>query len=218
VAKGNLSVSQARRVVPVITKENQQEWIEKAKKLSQRELEKQVAEVNPRAIVREKIRPVAKDLREMRVGISAEIEKMVNRVKDLVSQSEGKAASLEDVVRVMATSYLEKHDPIKKAERASSRKTRKVIAPKPGRQPIPAAVQHAVQLRDRGQCTLKVEGTRCSSTRWVHFHHVVPVARGGLNTVQNLRTVCSAHHHYLHRNTLVSKLTKNQSGATRGNR
>ena len=60
---GTLSLSQARRVVPVITQENSQLWIEKAASLPQRALEKEVAVVNPKAIVKERIRVVAESPR-----------------------------------------------------------------------------------------------------------------------------------------------------------
>ncbi|MGZ3687872.1 MAG: hypothetical protein ACXVBW_06215, partial [Bdellovibrionota bacterium] len=43
IANAELSVSKARKIVPVLTPENQEEWIEKAKSLPQRELERQVA-------------------------------------------------------------------------------------------------------------------------------------------------------------------------------
>src|SRR5262249_48620973 len=49
IAASDLSVGKARRIVSVLTLENQDEWIEKAKNLSQRSLEKEVARVNPSA-------------------------------------------------------------------------------------------------------------------------------------------------------------------------
>lgn len=47
VDTGLLSMSKARRLSPVIEKENVQEWIAKAIELPERELEKEVAQMNP---------------------------------------------------------------------------------------------------------------------------------------------------------------------------
>jgi hypothetical protein len=33
----------------------------------------------------------------------------------------------------------------------------------------------------------------CRSTHLVQFHHVVPFARGGAATVENIRLACAAH-------------------------
>lgn len=69
VVQGELTLSQARRIVPVVTKENHKEWIEKAKSLPQKELEREVMSINPKAHVQEKIRPVAKELSELKVPV-----------------------------------------------------------------------------------------------------------------------------------------------------
>ena len=51
------------------------------------------------------------------------------------------------------------------------------------------------------QCTFtSADGRRCQQKRWLQFHHVVPVAQGGLNTAQNLKLLCTQHHHSTHSN------------------
>src|SRR5688572_18878065 len=77
VIQGELTLSQARRIVPVITKDNHQQWIEKAKTLGQGELEKEVTIANPRTHVREKIRPIAKELSELKVALEPKAEEDV---------------------------------------------------------------------------------------------------------------------------------------------
>ena len=61
---------------------------------------------------------------------------------------------------------------------------------------IPAAVRRAVWKRDEGRC--KFEGTagRCQETGLLEFHHLVPFARGGPTTVENLELRCAAHNRY----------------------
>jgi len=71
---------------------------------------------------------------------------------------------------------------------------------RPVRMPIPAALLHQVRFRDRGSCQFHMpSGNNCGSRRWIEIHHRVPVSEGGQNTLQNLISLCSAHHGLLHR-------------------
>ena len=59
---------------------------------------------------------------------------------------------------------------------------------------IPAEVRRAVFLRDGGCCQWPVEaGGVCGSRRRIQFDHVVPRARGGASTVDNVRLLCRFH-------------------------
>jgi len=62
---------------------------------------------------------------------------------------------------------------------------------------IPAAIRRAVWERDEGRCTfVSITGGRCRCRRFIELDHVVPFARGGKATVENLRLRCSAHNQY----------------------
>jgi hypothetical protein len=52
------------------------------------------------------------------------------------------------------------------------------------RQQIPEDVRIAVWRRDGGACV------RCSSRDRLEYHHIVPVSRGGSNTVRNIELLC----------------------------
>jgi 5-methylcytosine-specific restriction endonuclease McrA len=199
VVSGKLKLSQARRICGVIDSENCIEWIHAGCTLTQRELEKLVAEKRPRSKIHEGIKPVALNLKEMKVALSEEDEGLINRVQDLVSQRLKKAATLQEAVRAMATCYLEKFDPVKKALRASSRTGHKTTESSPGSHRISNALKHAVHLRDGFRCTGKDrEGNRCKSTRWLHLHHIIEICHGGTNSLDNLTTLCSRHHAIVH--------------------
>jgi hypothetical protein len=45
-------------------------------------------------------------------------------------------------------------------------------------------VKIAVSARDGGRCR------QCGSTQQLHFDHVIPVSRGGANTVANIQLLC----------------------------
>jgi hypothetical protein len=67
------------------------------------------------------------------------------------------------------------------------------------REPIPAALLHQVNLRDHRRCTESLpDGSRCNQSRWIEIHHKTPVSQGGENTLENLTTLCSAHHRLWH--------------------
>jgi 5-methylcytosine-specific restriction endonuclease McrA len=59
---------------------------------------------------------------------------------------------------------------------------------------IPIAVRDEVFVRDGARCTYKGPGgRRCGATQGLTLDHVTPFARGGGNTVNNLRLLCAQH-------------------------
>ncbi len=69
-----------------------------------------------------------------------------------------------------------------------------------GRIPIPAGIKHEVIIKNAHQCTYQDPRTqlRCDKERFLHFHHKLPVAKGGTNRLENLTLLCSAHHRLEH--------------------
>jgi hypothetical protein len=51
---------------------------------------------------------------------------------------------------------------------------------------IPQDVKITVSARDGGRCR------QCGSTQQLHFDHVIPISRGGANTVANIQLLCGA--------------------------
>ncbi|ACL66824.1 HNH nuclease [Anaeromyxobacter dehalogenans 2CP-1] len=59
---------------------------------------------------------------------------------------------------------------------------------------VPAHVRREVWARDGGRCTFVLaSGERCGSTHRLELDHVVPRARGGASTADNLRIRCRGH-------------------------
>jgi len=52
------------------------------------------------------------------------------------------------------------------------------------REIIPTDVKEAVWRRDLGKCV------QCSSNEKLEFDHIVPVSKGGSNTVRNIQLLC----------------------------
>jgi 5-methylcytosine-specific restriction endonuclease McrA len=59
---------------------------------------------------------------------------------------------------------------------------------------VPSHVRRAVWERDGGRCTsVSPSGHRCGARGLLEFDHIVPVARGGASTVENVRLRCRSH-------------------------
>ena len=121
VVQGELSISKARRITSVITPANHQEWIKNAQTMKQKELEKAVSIVNPQAHPIERIKPLARNISELRVPIDDETDKNLEILKELLSQKLKRPATLADVIAWAAKETREKFDPEKKAERSVKR-------------------------------------------------------------------------------------------------
>lgn len=200
IQAGELSVSKARKITPVLMRENQAEWVRKAQTLPTRELEQEVARAAPAQAVAERVKFVSEDRLEFRTGISRRLRDKLLRVQDLESQRVSRPASLEETLEALADLYLKAKDPVRRAERALTRSSNAGACVTVTRtQVIPAAVRHRVYLRDQGQCTHRdSDGRRCGNRRWIDLHHILPRREDGPNTAENLTTLCSSHHRFEH--------------------
>jgi 5-methylcytosine-specific restriction endonuclease McrA len=61
---------------------------------------------------------------------------------------------------------------------------------------IPASIRRTVWTRDERRCAFVGSCGRCSETSGLEFHHVVPFARGGPTTLENVALRCRAHNGY----------------------
>jgi len=199
IDQGVLTLSQARRIVTVVTPQNSAVWIEKAATVPQRQLEKAVAAENPNARITERVRPISEGLSELKVALTEEMEIDLKALKDTLMQKTKRPVSMSEVVAWAMRVCREKHDPNRKAQRAiTSGKHATALSPKPG--PIPARVKHEVRYREGGQCSFVGRaGVRCTATTFLDHHHKIPVARGGTNAVINLKLLCRAHHQFHHK-------------------
>jgi hypothetical protein len=207
IQSGNLTVSKARRIAPVINKNNSSQWLHKAMTLPKKQLEKEVAKVRPQEMIPEKSKYVTDKRLQIQMGVDEEVFEKLQRVKDLLSQKLKKSASLEDALSAMVGLYLEKNDPVIKAKRILGKKRPKNSAPgrvardqkQNQRRPLSLKIKHEIQLRDQGQCVHEdPSGRRCEQKRWLEIHHWQPVARGGDDQPGNLQLLCFHHHRGLH--------------------
>lgn len=213
IACGAITVSKAKRLCSVLNISNHGHWLEVAKNSSKRELERLVAAESPRAAVVEKSVYVSADRLQLQLGVSESLMRNIRRLQDMLSQRYQKPVSIEDVLNEISEEYLQRHDPLLKAERALQKeKEKEICAPKelkaksdpescPGtiRKPLSALIRHKVNVKYGGRCAhIDADGNRCASRRHLHVHHIIPLSEGGTNDLSNLELLCSGHHRAVH--------------------
>jgi len=205
-----LSVAKASRIVSVLSVDNASELIDFASRHTSRETDLEVA------------RRAGRDGNERRSSLKIPVRVLakLKHVRSLMGQVE-----FETMLESLADYYIEREDPVKKAERAlakraavraesgpasseRSEQTESVRAKsharprnsvRPKRKPLTARELHTVNARDGRRCAfIDAHGNRCPNERWLHIHHLQSVARGGRNTPENLITLCAAHHQLVH--------------------
>ncbi len=83
---------------------------------------------------------------------------------------------------------------------------------RPNRATIPPSVRAAVLARDRHRCATP----GCRSAHFLEVHHVMPRGLGGANRAENLITLCSRCHRFVHEGggVLAAALAQNAPAGT----
>jgi 5-methylcytosine-specific restriction endonuclease McrA len=164
---------------------------------------------------RAEVEPLTADLRRLSMTVSRQFLGKLNTARDGLSHALP-CATTEQVLEAALDFLLEKQA----RARGLVKKPRKVVAaPSPiptatesatttsppdfadplhrrigPRQHVPAAIFRAVWQRDGGRCSWPLDGGGvCGSTHRLELDHVVPWARWGGESVDDLRIVCHAH-------------------------
>jgi 5-methylcytosine-specific restriction endonuclease McrA len=81
---------------------------------------------------------------------------------------------------------------------------------------IPRAVRREVVKRDAEQCTfVSPDGRRCGARGHLEFDHIIPFARGGRATADNLRLRCRSHNALLAERVFGRDFMSRAAGAER---
>jgi hypothetical protein len=213
-----VTIPKARKICPVITQRNAEEWIALAAECSCRVVEKTVALAKPDVMKTESLNYVSADHLKLGLSVSEEWSEFLRRTKELQSQKAQRPVGTEEALLILMKDFCQKNDPVEKANREKVKIMKKMKSkvignsekqPKTANEGIASrrrnryrlrAVEHAVNLRDQNQCVhIDKLGNRCSERKWLHKHHVQEFAKGGEHTVENLQTLCFGHHKMLHR-------------------
>jgi hypothetical protein len=141
---------------------------------------------------RPRVAPLAPERYAVQFTVGQASHELLRSAEDLIGHSL-KADEMEQVFALGLQAMVAK---IEKRKFAATDRPRAQRKPARGRH-IPAAVKRAVRERDGKRCTfVAASGRRCEARAHLEYDHVVPVARGGGSTADNLRLLCRAHNQY----------------------
>jgi hypothetical protein len=136
------------------------------------------------------VRPLAPERYEVRFTADGETRRLLREAQDLL----GHALPTGDLGAVFHRALSLLVADLKRKQFGGTSRPRSDRAPNTDSRTPAAAVRREVAARDAGRCRfVSRDGHRCEATRFLEFHHVVPHARGGRATVDNIQLRCRAH-------------------------
>lgn len=214
VQSGALTLSKASRIVSILTPENKDQWIEKAKILPKQELEKAIAKENPQLIQRTSIQITNSSEARVHLTLSLKTLNNLKRLQEITSKKSRKVLNLMETLEAITEEALNRLDPLRKAKRVLQKKPEaskstpanfaqgKIVTPVKlsSRTSIPSRIKHRAILRDHGRCQYRsrLTGIQCQNSRFTEFHHKRPISLGGNHALTNITTLCSSHHRQHH--------------------
>ena len=137
---------------------------------------------------------------------SASFKAKLERAQELNFKGAKEDLLLENVLSEALDLYIAKHCPKERIKRRRARlakrqasrpgpgvKLSRGLKPAPSRY-IPAQLRDEVFERDEYQCTYESKtGIRCECKVNLELDHIVPIARGGTTTKDNIRLLCQTH-------------------------
>ena len=143
----------------------------------------------PATSTRTAVEPLTADLRRLHVTVSRRFLRKLEAARSIRSHA-NPSGSIEALLEEGLDLLL-----ARETKRLAAASARPMAAPRlaaPER--VPAGVRRSVWARDGGRCQWPLEqGGVCGSTWQVELDHVLPRARGGPSTAENLRLLCRAH-------------------------
>jgi hypothetical protein len=140
--------------------------------------------------------PLSPDRYQFRFTGSAATRDKLRKAQDLLRHAVPSGDPGEIFDRAL-TALLKEVERKKFAASDRPREPRDTDSMAAGSRVIPAAVKRAVKARDGSCCGFVGDaGRRCGATAFLEFHHVVPWARGGPATADNIQLRCRGHNGY----------------------
>jgi hypothetical protein len=191
LARKRISMGQARIIASVITSENSAKWFNLCACLTFRDLERRVAQESPEIAPVERVKFRAKDQVVVTVTLKDSGYSSLERGQQLLKQSTQAQVGLAESVEKVFAYFVEREDPVIRAERKDSEKRTE---------------KDKVMIRDQGSCQHQLSPShRCNQRYWIDIHHIKPRSEGGTDTAENLITLCSGHHRMKHESTFYKK-------------
>jgi hypothetical protein len=204
LAAGDITMTTVTLLSPVLTEENHRSLLEAARHKSKREVMAQMAGRSPLPDVPSLVIPLGNDRFRLQVMLTAESHRILQRLQDLMRHTIPSGDPAEIVERAL-TALLAQVEHERLAAVRRPRRAREGVA---GSRHVPADVRREVWKRDGGRCTFVGPHGRCPGRSFLELHHIIPFARGGPTTVDNVQLRCRAHNVY----ELAQETKRNEAG------
>jgi hypothetical protein len=167
------------------SKEQKLEVLKEMEGKSTREAQQALAAISPESARRDHTKPINAEETEIRFTANKALMEKLEKIRNLLGHklSDQQFASLFEELADIALKKLEPEKDVSPAL-AKVSETRY----------IPAKVKRAVWHRDKAQCThVDSKNKRCTSKHALQYEHIIPFAKGGKTSVENLKLLCRAH-------------------------
>ena len=176
---GKLSWTKAREIVAVATPDTEEEWLEKARVLSNRDLEKEVRRHDGRG---------SGGFASVTISMPVEILEMWHDAYEVAERVSGAELEKWQVLEACLAELLGTHLPIANENGASTHETE-------DEKGLPASVRNAVLDRDGWACKFPA----CTMRKMLDVHHIEYRSHRGSDEMGNLISLCRIHHGLIHR-------------------
>jgi 5-methylcytosine-specific restriction endonuclease McrA len=160
-------------------------------------VEKELVKLSPKSLPerKESTKVLTESFSEVKIVFDNKTLEKLHRLKNLLAHKiNQKESNMAELIDLLASEALERHEPVNKKQREKSPSPEKVNTLIRSRH-IPTKIRNQVWLRDQGKCTFKDPLTNkiCNSSYKIQFDHALPWAMGGEHTIKNLRPHCVGH-------------------------
>ena len=176
---GKLSWTKAREIVAVATPDTEEEWLEKAHVLSNRDLEREVRRHDGRG---------SGGFATVTISMPVEILEMWHDTYELVERLSGTQLEKWQVLEACLAELLGTHLPLANENGASTQETE-------DEKGLEASVRNAVLDRDGWACRFPA----CTMRKMLDMHHIEFRSHLGSDEMGNLISLCRIHHGLIHR-------------------
>jgi HNH endonuclease len=182
-----------------VSLERKQEVLAKVQGKSLRDVQSELATLNPQIIPQDKERVLTEDKIEVKAVISKDLKVKLDRLKNLLSHKNPNM-NFNELLNEVADIALERLDRTKQYSAPAVPQSKEPRKRETSHTRfIPERIKRKIWQRDRGRCTFTspITKQKCNSQFQLQIDHITPFSQGGLNREDNLRLVCSNHNKLL---------------------
>lgn len=165
---------------------------------TQKETAIELAKLDPDIPKPDREKAVADSLTQIQFIADQELMAKFKRLRDLLSHQISPVGNYSDLLHKISDIALEKLEPkATKTRHTASAKRLSVVAKTIDSKSryIPVETERSVWRRDQGQCCYRDPFTnrRCACRSGLEIDHILPFAKGGDSSLDNLRLLCRSH-------------------------